>query len=173
MLSKRSRGDDSASLPPRQRFRHNLADLFLSNQVSAARATALALDVVAVGASGVSDLANIGDAKHRHRNFLRTLMRRSKGPTTYDCRVRLTELRSGESVTKPTPILLPHEIAHVLGVRNPDRARFLCRAGLDDLDLRQMRSVEAKQAKLTARSWAWRCGWTASPASGTSPKAWT
>ena len=144
MLSKRSRGDDSASLPPRQRFRHNLADLFLSNQVSAARATALAADAVAAGASGVSDLANIGDAKHRHRNLLRKFMRRSKWPTTYDCLVRLKDLRSGETVTKPIPILLPHEIVHVLGVRNPDRARFLCRAGFDDLDLRQMRSIEAK-----------------------------
>ena len=46
-------------------------------------------------------------------------------------------------MTKTTPILLPHEIVHVLGVRNPDRARFLCRAGFDDLDLRQMRSIEA------------------------------
>ena len=173
MLSKRPRGDDSASLPPRQRFRHNLADLFLSNQVSAARATALAADAVAAGASGVSDLANIGDAKHRHRNLLRKFMRRSKWPTTYDCLVRLKDLRSGETVTKPIPILLPREIVHVLGVRNPDRARFFTALGSTIWICGRCGRSRQRQAKLTARSWAWLCGWTASPASGTGPKAWT
>jgi hypothetical protein len=124
-----------------------LADLFLSNQVSAARATALTADAVAAGASGVSDLANIGPARNLHKNLLRKSMRRSKWPTTYDCRVRLKDLRSGETVTKTIPILLPHEIVHVLGLRNPDRARFLCRAGFDDLDLQQMRSIEARTSE--------------------------
>eukprot|EP00974_Lingulodinium_polyedra_P074405 7210657-Lingulodinium_polyedra.AAC.1 len=70
-------------------------------------------------------------------------MKRSRWPTTYECPVRVLDLRSKEVVTKPIPILLPHEIVHAIAGRNPDRAKLLSRDGFDELDAQQIRKVES------------------------------
>ena len=44
-----------------KRLRSNVADLFLTNQVSAARAQSLAEDAVLAGVSNMHDLARTGD----------------------------------------------------------------------------------------------------------------
>ena len=83
MLGKRSLGFDVAGVPSGKRLRHNVADLFLSNSVSATRAASLFCDAAAAGAEGVGDLQRVGAPKHHHRNLLKKLLKGSKWPGLY------------------------------------------------------------------------------------------
>ena len=77
MLSKRGSSHDTAATSGAKRLRLNIADLFLSNEVSGARAAALFEDVGAADAAHVQDLRNLEHQKHRHRNLLARLRKRS------------------------------------------------------------------------------------------------
>ena len=73
MLSKRGSSNDTAATSGAKQL--NIADLFLSNEVSGARAAALFEDAGAAGAADVQDLRNWGGGggghqKHRHRKLL-------------------------------------------------------------------------------------------------------
>jgi hypothetical protein len=60
-------------LASNKRFKNNLGDLFLSNEVSAARAQSLFSDAQLAGTAHVGNLAG-NDQKHAHRNLLRKLI---------------------------------------------------------------------------------------------------
>ena len=60
MLSKRGLGFDPETVPAQKRFRLNLADLCLSNEVSGSRAQTLFQDALEAGAANVTDLAAVG-----------------------------------------------------------------------------------------------------------------
>ena len=57
MLAKRGVGHDLDALPPGKRFIANLADAFLSNEVSGQRAQSLFNDAALAGTANVSDIA--------------------------------------------------------------------------------------------------------------------
>ena len=72
-------GFDVADVPSGKRLRHNMADLFLTNSVSATRAASLFSDAAAASAEGVGDLERVGAPKHHHhRNMLRKLLQKVK-----------------------------------------------------------------------------------------------
>ena len=146
MLSKRSLGYDADALPLARRCRENLGDLFLSNTVSADRAVTLARDAEAAGARGLSDIVRLSDTRsggpaHRHRNLVRTFMKRSKWPSVYYADVRVMDKVTKEATTRSLPIMLPHEVAHCLRQRNPDVAKLCTVEGLDAMDEAQLRRV--------------------------------
>ena len=58
MFSKRAKGYEASNVPPAKRFRHNLADAFLSNDITGARAQEMFNDAQAAGAADVEDLAS-------------------------------------------------------------------------------------------------------------------
>ena len=67
--------------PARKRFRRNVADLVLSNQISAERAEELRRDALASGSTGVRDLVKGADGQYalgrgRNPNAARDLKRR-------------------------------------------------------------------------------------------------
>ena len=74
MLSKRALGCDLVEMSTAKRFRFNIADLFLSNEVSGARAARIYRDAGDAGAEGVADLRRLGSKKHVHRNLLTKLL---------------------------------------------------------------------------------------------------
>ena len=64
MYSKRAL-PDREGMPPAKRLRENLTDLFLSNDVSGARAVSLFQDAAAAGAPCVKDLSKAaGGGRH-------------------------------------------------------------------------------------------------------------
>ena len=65
---------------PSKRLRHNLVDLFLSNDVSGARADSLLRDAVAADSKHISDLVSKHPAKKHIGNSHRDLLRRLKKP---------------------------------------------------------------------------------------------
>ena len=73
------------------------ADLFPSNEVSGARAAALFEVAGAAGAAHVQDLRNLGHQKHRHRNLLARLRKRSNWPKEHYAGIRVW-MRSTQAV---------------------------------------------------------------------------
>ena len=92
MFSKRGRPWEAESVPADQRLRANLADLFVSNDVSAARAQTLFADGEASGAKHMSDLAKAGNygklGKNLCRDITGKLLTHSRWPSTYNAQVR-------------------------------------------------------------------------------------
>ncbi len=79
MFSKRPLPDRDEDMPPCQRLRQNIADLFLSNDVSGARAQTVMSDVNACGVEGFDRLAKTGNngkcKKNAPRDIRRVLLR--------------------------------------------------------------------------------------------------
>ena len=107
MFSKRGRAVDP-SLPAAKRLRENTADLFLTNQVSAARAKSLLQDAVASGSAYVADLVhNLGSDKNTARNLRRKLLRvRSGWPKLYWHEVRAWNPKTVEEEVVKLPMYL-------------------------------------------------------------------
>ena len=127
----RSVGRPTTPQPRRgaKRLRLNIADLFLSNEVSGARAAALFEDAGAAGGAHVQDWRTLGHQKHRHRNLLTRLRMRSKWPKEYYAGIRVW-MRSTQAVeVQHEPFLLIHQILDAIGQRSGDR--LLDHGGLD------------------------------------------
>lgn len=133
MLSKRALGFDPEAVPAKKRFRHNLADLCMSNDLSGSRAQSLFQDALAAGAAHVADLAAVGSSgKHRgnaHRDLVRRLMKHSSWPKPYWAGIRVWDLKKQVEYTAALPFWLPHELVKALCVRASLPA-FLCQEGL-------------------------------------------
>ncbi len=114
MLSKRAREPDANAPPAEKRLRSNVADLFLSNTVSAARAFSLFDDAGAAGAQSVADLRRAGGGGRSLKNMARDLRRRfakgTKWPSLYEVETRVWDRLSSVEATAWLPIALPHEI---------------------------------------------------------------
>ena len=74
MLGKRARAYDRSELPPGQRLRHNIADLFSSNAVSGIRAQELFNDAAAAGDEACAPLRSRGHGGHEARDLRRRLL---------------------------------------------------------------------------------------------------
>ena len=108
MYSKRPL-PDRAYMPPERRLRANLADLFLSNEVSGSRVASLFEDASVANPRHVKDLANLGMPKAT-RNLRRKLMKRSQWPELYYAPVRVYDKTVDGEITVQLPMLLPHEL---------------------------------------------------------------
>jgi len=96
MLSKRAKGYDPSQLPPSKRFRKNLADCFLSNEITGARAQELFNDAQAAGTADVKDLAGGTSKSNAARNLKKKLVRYSKWPKPYIAEVRMKDPKTEE-----------------------------------------------------------------------------
>ena len=114
MFSKRGRAWDDAQLPPNQRLRRNIADLYLNNDVSAARAQTLFADAQAAGAPNMGDLAKAGKSgslgKNLSRDLMRKLLKNSRWPPPYQAQIRTWNTKTEKVELQEVPILLPHEV---------------------------------------------------------------
>ena len=86
MFHKRALPDENED--PRKRFRENLADLFLSNDVSGQRAVSLFADAELAGCANVKDLAKGSKFKgNNSRDLTRRLTKRRLWPKLYFTKV--------------------------------------------------------------------------------------
>ena len=98
MLSKRAKGYDARSCPPEKRLRRNLADAFLSNDITGARAQEMFNDAQAAGAADVADLASHSSCpQNAARDLKKKLARYSKWPKQYTAMVRMQDPKTEEA----------------------------------------------------------------------------
>ena len=117
MFSKRPLPEDARTADPAERLRANLADLFLSNQVSGQRAQSVFADVHANKVSGFKRLAKAGKGgrgKHVSRDLRRTLAKTRNWPKPYLAKVRVWDKKAQRETLALIAISLPHELLAVL-----------------------------------------------------------
>ena len=87
MYGKRSKGYKDDELSPGKRFRANLEDLFLSNQMSGQRAQNVFADGAAAGNGNFEPLAKAGKrgqaASKCHRDLMRKILKGTRWPELY------------------------------------------------------------------------------------------
>ena len=144
MFAKRSLGCDLREVPVAKRFRLDLADALLANELSGQRVGTMATNAALAGAANVSDLGARGSGDHACRNMIRRLLKGSKWPDLYHAPVTVVSPVSGDDEVHFLPMCLPHEVVQVICTRNPDRQRTHGRAGLDAKDLHHLDLVETQ-----------------------------
>ena len=146
MFHKRPRTFTSEDIPAPKRLREHLADLFLSNEVSAARVQSLAADGHAAGASSM-DLRSAGKSGaipgNISRDLRRKLLRRSPWQRLYYVKVQVFDVKKQAIVRKVAAFALPHEIMHVL-VLHSGKAPFLNTAGMCAKTLSNIQGIKAE-----------------------------
>ena len=133
MLSKRAKGYDPDALPPATRLRHNISDLFLSNDITASRAQGLFQDAASSGSAYVGDMQRLGGAKNVHRNLLTKLLKGSKWPKVYYASIPVHNDKTGLTVTRMIPMILPHELLGALKKNASSIETLFSRRGMDEL----------------------------------------
>ena len=104
----------SSSSDGASKFRKSLANLFLSNKLSALQTKDLASGATTAGAAGSEDLGKSTHPKNVHRDVLRVFLKDSPWPLEYWAPVELMDPETCELHTVDFPFLLPHEVLHHL-----------------------------------------------------------
>ena len=165
MYSKNSRGYNEEDVPEKKRFRANLSDAFLAGQITAARTASLFKGAQASGATGVDDLAAVGD-KNAARSLKRKMLKGSHWPDCYYADIELHDPKLQENHQVSLPFLLPHEIVGKL-FEFGDSTWILSQHVLQEGFL-----CRASHREIQRQFCHWGSGMTVSLAIGTGPKAW-
>ena len=123
MFAKKQRYYEYKEKNLERRFRANVAELFLDNQVSGDRAMSLFEDATAAGTKYTKDLCNksvrtTSFRKNASRDLLRRLLKSNKWPAPYIAEIRMWDPKTQEIKYVPCAFLLPHEIMDVLFKHN-------------------------------------------------------
>ena len=115
MISKRaSYLQKQSDVPLEQRFRSNVADIFLQNELSGSRVRQLIEDHKHADKDAADDLLNAGSGgKHVNnipRDMLRKLKKRTAWPPLYWAKIRVFDLKMQVVRKVWFPFILPHEL---------------------------------------------------------------
>jgi hypothetical protein len=111
MYCKRQLADNLAALPADKRFRADVADLFLSNDIPAARARRLYQHASMAGAKHVDNLAHCaGSTKNICRNLTRKLLKKAGWPKPYYAKLPCRSPKTQALEYMWVPLWLPHEL---------------------------------------------------------------
>ena len=137
---------DLTGVAPQKRFRRNVADLFLSNDVSGHRSLTVLEDARLAGAEHVSDLVRgQKERKHANRNLLRRLLKGKEWCKPYYALIRCWNPHTQQTERKWLPFLLPHELVWCLQRKN-DLDTLLVTDGMCDESLLHLASIKQKVA---------------------------
>ena len=121
MFTKRALPDAGEGAEASKRFRGNVADLFLSNDISGCRTQSLFQDGADCGIQDFVRLAKAGNSgkskNHIQRDLLRKLRKGSQWPDLYEAPVRVWNTKTQAVETVNLPMLLPHELLYALSGR--------------------------------------------------------
>ena len=132
MYAKRTLDFEERPLSVAQRFRLNIGDLFLGNDVSGSRARSIYRDANAAGTRGVADVAAGSENSPRaHRDLLRRLLRTSQWPKLYEASIRVYNKRSQQVERAKVPMLLPHVIMAAFNSKKAAHSTLFTNVGLD------------------------------------------
>ena len=146
MISKRSMGCELREVPLAKRFRQNLADALLANELSARRVGSLASDAALAGAAHVQDIADRGTQEGRNasRDLLRRLLKGNQWPDLYFAPITVLSPLTGADEQHDLAMMLPHEVIEVVCRLNQDRSKTHAREAMDVKDLAHLRHVEGQ-----------------------------
>jgi hypothetical protein len=121
MFSKKQRYYEEKVKDPERRFRSNVAELFLDNQVSADRIMSVFEDAKLAGTKHISDLCSKTKSKTKkkfrknaQRDLLRRLLKKNQWPPVYVASIRIFDPKTQTIKWTDCPFLLPHEVIQVL-----------------------------------------------------------
>jgi hypothetical protein len=152
MFTKRAL-PDRGSDDPTVRMRNNLVDLFLSNDISSARAQSLFDDADQCKIGGFRKLAKIGNRGKTMGNCARDarqlLIKDKKWPPLYVFRCRVYSPKLQQEVLALVPMLLPHELLGAIAKKN-ETASLTQTGGLCATTLKHLESarIELQDANL-------------------------
>ena len=122
MFSKRALPNAGEGATAPKRFRSNMVDLFLNNDVSGARAQSLFSDAAACRLNEFKDLAKAGGPRNKKGNMQRDLLNKlckgSKWPDLYQAPVRVFNNRTQTIEVVQLPMLLAHELVFAMNKRS-------------------------------------------------------
>ena len=146
MFTKRS-GPNREGEPQSKRFRANVEDLFLSNELAANRVQSLVQDASFCGDPfHVARLASAGKGGALPKNIARDFMRKTKKrrgkdwPPLYEFSVRLWDTKKGEETVGKICMLLPHELISSL-VKKDNHQALLAKTNLCSATQQHMHKV--------------------------------
>ena len=149
-VSKLSRGYGKEDVPPHKRFKANVGDLFLSNDISGIRAQSLCADALDAGASAscLKRMAKAGVSGKRPGNIARDIGRqlkakRTKWPPLYWAHVRVWDPKTQAEKLHLMPIYLPHELVRAVCEKG-SKDKLLATGGMCAETLDHMADVKAK-----------------------------
>ena len=144
MYSKRDLPDDLSEVASSKRFRNNLADLFLNNDVSAKRVLSVYQDAELASAENVKDLSSLKVDKNIHRNLLKKLLKknRKQWPGIYYGKIRVFDIQKQQEVRKDIPFFLIHELLAKLAATS--NLSKLC----DPLALTELQAAHLQSCKI-------------------------
>jgi hypothetical protein len=144
MLSKRaSYLQKQGDIEPEKRFKANVADLFLTNEISGCRTRQLLQDHVDADKHNVEDLLKAGaSGKYPNnvaRDLIRKLKKRTAWPPLYWAKIKVFDLQMQVTRRKWMPFILPHELVwsllqHATDENNLFQHTGLCQQSLDHLN---------------------------------------
>ena len=146
MFHKRGLPDLSA-LPAEKRLRSNIADLFLTNDISGCRAKSIYDDAKAAGVVNLTGLtssssSNIRSAQgNANRDLTKKLLKNQGWCQPYYAYIRVWDRKSQKEVRKWVPFLLPHEILFSLAICN-DVRDLLGTDGMCDASKQHLDSIQ-------------------------------
>jgi hypothetical protein len=135
MISKRaSYLQKQQDVPLAHRFRSNVADIFLQNELSGNRVRQLIEDHKHADKDAADDLLAAGaDGKHPNnisRDMLKKLKKRTAWPPLYWAKIRLFDLKMQVVKKVSMPFLLPHELIWALHTHARDESTLYQHKGL-------------------------------------------
>ena len=144
MLSKNKRPYDAGELPPSQRLRSNLGDLYARNELPASRIAELARDVHAVAPTELRDLAIPGRKDNVTRKFRTRFLKKSTWMPDYLAPVRVWDNKKQKVVVeKNVPMQLIHEVVAVL-LKHGFEEALMATDNMEPLTLQHLRHCEAQ-----------------------------
>lgn len=120
MFSKRQ-GPNRDIEDHEQRFKANIDDLFLSNDISARRAQSIYSDGAKAGHNRWRKFARVGNEgtnRNIHRDLLRKFVKGKSWPELYMAPIRVWCVKENKLKTVLLPMYLPHELIYAIGQRS-------------------------------------------------------
>ena len=157
MLSKRASymQKHSWEIPEGKRFRANVIDLFLTNEISGIRARDVCEDHEKAEPRSTADLRRAGTSGkylcNVPRELLTKLKKRSAWPPLYWAKIRVFDLQMQIERKKYLPFLLPHEIISCLDEHSVDKATLFQHSGLCKQSLAHLNKCAAAMGVPTAQ----------------------
>ncbi|CAE6960006.1 unnamed protein product [Symbiodinium sp. KB8] len=121
-----------------RRLSENLADLFLSGEISGKRARSLYEDAGDAEAVNVSDVASGSTDHNAHRDVLRRLLSNTQWPDLFECDIPVYNPKTNKESSAQLSMMLPHEVVHTM-----------CRWNLDSID--KLASMEHLRPELAQK----------------------
>lgn len=119
MFHNKQRNDDNEFVSPTKRLKRKVETLYLENKLSGRDTQELNNDIAHCK---VRNFSAGGSQKNASRDWLRKSLKGNQWPSIYSAEIRIWDDKLQVEKLAPVAFYLPHEILHVLGLKNDVKA---------------------------------------------------